>query len=159
MKPIDKLQALGELSEDTCGLSHGGWIEATEFPAVDYLVVPTEQGEFMCKCEDKQPKDAFIPYWTTTKLNINNVGNEKVIKNNDIVQSPNHYKIIDGYEAIDIIEELLSSDEATKHSAFVMACYKDVLKYTLRALKKGNFKEDLLKAKQYIQFIEDRLNV
>jgi hypothetical protein len=56
-------------------------------------------------------------------------------------------------EAIHIIEALLGCEEAREITPYQAACYKDVLKYTLRCLKKGSFLEDLKKTQTYIQFI------
>nr|AHF24039.1 predicted protein [uncultured bacterium Contig643] len=65
----------------------------------------------------------------------------------DNVNSPNHYKL-DGLdiEVIDVIRSVLSERE------FEAYCLGNVIKYVLRA-KKKNGKEDLKKARVYINWI------
>ena len=63
------------------------------------------------------------------------------------INNPKHYMVIDDYEAIDIIKELLGLEH------FISYCYGNVLKYSLRAKKKDNFVQDINKAKEYIKFM------
>jgi len=65
----------------------------------------------------------------------------------DVVKKPKHYEVIGGYEAIDIIRELLGPE------GFTAYCYGNILKYSLRAKKKKNFSQDLAKAAMYQSFI------
>lgn len=65
--------------------------------------------------------------------------------NNDNVNHPNHYQILDGVEAIDVIKSILGD-------GFEDYCYGNVLKYVLRAPKKNGI-EDLKKAKVYLDWI------
>lgn len=63
----------------------------------------------------------------------------------EMVNHPNHYQIMDGVEAIDVIK-------ATLGSGFKDYCYGNVLKYLLRANKK-NGTEDLCKAQVYLDWL------
>lgn len=65
--------------------------------------------------------------------------------NNDNVNHPNHYQILEGVEAIDVIRSILED-------GFEDYCYGNVLKYILRAPKKNGI-EDLKKAKVYLDWI------
>jgi len=70
---------------------------------------------------------------------------EFVIMNNTVtnnVSKPKHYKILD-CEAIDMIVDTLTQDE------FKGYCFGNILKYRLRAGKKGDALEDLAKADEY----------
>jgi len=61
----------------------------------------------------------------------------------DEVNSPLHYKV--GIETIDFIQSKLTEEE------FKGYCLGNILKYVSRAKFKGKFKEDLQKAKWYIE--------
>lgn len=60
----------------------------------------------------------------------------------DAVHSPAHYQLADGTEAIDVIDEAVE-DPASFHRG-------NAIKYLLRAGSKGDAKQDLLKARYYI---------
>ena len=62
------------------------------------------------------------------------------------VVSPNHYRIIGDYEAIDIIKSLLTAEE---YNGYLKG---NILKYTLRADKK-NGTEDRKKSKVYTEWL------
>lgn len=65
------------------------------------------------------------------------------------VNHPTHYQIIDGVEAIDIIEAVLGD-------GFSDYCYGNVLKYILRAPNKNGL-EDLKKAQVYLDWLIDEI--
>lgn len=65
----------------------------------------------------------------------------------DNVSKPKHYKLID-CEAIDMIADALSKEE------FHGYCLGNVMKYRLRAGKKGDALEDLAKADEYEKIYE-----
>jgi|FLOH01.1.fsa_nt_gi hypothetical protein len=72
----------------------------------------------------------------------------------DPVNKPKHYQVIGKYEAIHIIQALLSQSYLSSSRAYK---YGNVLKYVLRATKKKDFDEDLRKAAKYIEMIlEDK---
>lgn len=60
----------------------------------------------------------------------------------EAVQSPAHYQLADGMEAIDVIDQVVE-DPASFYRG-------NALKYLLRAGKKGDAHEDLRKARYYI---------
>ena len=62
---------------------------------------------------------------------------------NDVVNKPNHYMLFSDMEAIDVIRTLLTEDE------FRGYLRGNVLKYRLRAGKKGDTSEDIMKALRY----------
>lgn len=69
----------------------------------------------------------------------------------DPVHSPAHYEVMDGVEAKDIIKAIL--DEAEDRMTLWQAyCLGNILKYTLRSMKKGSPEENLEKAKTHIDY-------
>ena len=66
----------------------------------------------------------------------------------DQVKHPPHYQLCD-VEAKDIIKLVLNSDLCKDMDRWQAACFKDVLKYRLRAGKKGDTVEDINKALEY----------
>lgn len=66
----------------------------------------------------------------------------------DMVNHPNHYQIMPGVEAKDVIRSVLGDE------GFIFYCYGNVIKYILRARKKNGI-EDLKKARVYINWIID----
>lgn len=58
------------------------------------------------------------------------------------VQSPAHYQLADGLEAIDVIDQVVE-DPASFYRG-------NAIKYLLRAGRKGDAREDLRKARYYI---------
>ena len=64
----------------------------------------------------------------------------------DPVHQPNHYQVLDGVQAIDIIRATLSPAE------FIGYCKGNILKYQLRSAKK-NKEEDLKKADVYSNWL------
>lgn len=75
-------------------------------------------------------------------------------KEYDEVTEPVHYRVLDGVEAKDIIQAILNDAGLNPSISFR---YGNILKYALRAPKKGTFLKDLRKIKQYIQMIEDEM--
>lgn len=75
------------------------------------------------------------------KAKLNSLDNSKI-------KSPNHYILPSGKQLI----ELLQSDLLTRKE-FIGFCKGNVYKYVLRYQAK-NHKEDLEKAKQYLNFLE-----
>jgi hypothetical protein len=96
--------------------------------------------------------DIFKPLYP---LDILAAGKDK--EEFDPVNYVAHYQVIPekGVEAIHIVNALLGCEEARSITPYQAACYKDVIKYVLRALKKGKFIEDLEKAATYIKFITE----
>ena len=79
------------------------------------------------------------------KAKLNSLDNSKI-------ESPNHYTLPSGKQLI----ELLQSDLLTRKE-FIGFCKGNVYKYVSRYQAK-NHKEDLEKAKQYLNFLEDLEN-
>ena len=67
----------------------------------------------------------------------------------DLVNSPPHYQLGNGLEVIDVIEDCLNDDPV----AFASYCEGNVIKYILRARKKGKYLEDLKKARFYLNLV------
>lgn len=67
---------------------------------------------------------------------------------NDNVNHPQHYTL-GKFETIDVIQDTLSLEE------FRGFCIGNVLKYTIRHQRKGNAKQDLQKAKWYLNKLID----
>jgi hypothetical protein len=68
---------------------------------------------------------------------------EQIERANDVVHFPNHYKIAEGIEVIDIIEKSLTPEQ------FEGYLLGNILKYRLRAGEKGDLKEDIGKSNRY----------
>jgi len=70
---------------------------------------------------------------------------------NDVVNSPKHYMLVDGFEVKDLMKLLLDriekSDVAFSH--FQSSCYKEAMQYFLRFMLKNGL-EDLEKGQYYI---------
>lgn len=62
---------------------------------------------------------------------------------NDLVASPNHYKILDDFESIEIIACSMTVEQ------FKGFCLGNIIKYRLRAGKKDLLEQDINKANQY----------
>lgn len=67
----------------------------------------------------------------------------------DMVKKPSHYQLKDGTEVKDHIKSILSGMEG-----WHAYCIGNVIKYVSRAGKK-NGKEDLKKAKEYLEYMID----
>lgn len=66
----------------------------------------------------------------------------------DVVNSPSHYALFDGVEAIEIIASSLTKSE------FRGYCLGNLLKYRLRCGKKDNVEQELKKADKYKELFE-----
>lgn len=64
----------------------------------------------------------------------------------EAVHSPKHYQLANGVEVIDIIEAVVS----TYDDPVAAARMTNVIKYVLRAGNKDDFKQDLSKARWYL---------
>lgn len=73
---------------------------------------------------------------------------EETKEENDI-SNPKHYKL-DGLdiESIDVVKAVLGEE------GFINFCLGNILKYAIRAKKKGQFDSDIGKIKTYSEFIE-----
>lgn len=67
----------------------------------------------------------------------------------DAVNSPKHYAVFDGTEAIEIIANSLTQEE------FRGYCFGNLLKYRLRCGKKDDVTQELNKADKYKELYED----
>lgn len=67
----------------------------------------------------------------------------------DAVNSPKHYSVFDGTEAIEIIASSLTQEE------FRGYCFGNLLKYRLRCGKKDDVTQELNKADKYKELYED----
>ncbi len=66
------------------------------------------------------------------------------IEDRDVVNKPPHYQFKCGLEVLDLIQELLGSED------FEAYCEGNVIKYILRARKKGKYSQDIRKAQVYL---------
>ena len=73
----------------------------------------------------------------------------KTTKQPDVVNSPSHYAVFDGVEAIEIIARALTQEE------FRGYCFGNLLKYRLRCGKKDGVEQELKKADKYKELYED----
>ena len=67
----------------------------------------------------------------------------------DVVNSPSHYDLFDGIEAIEIIARSLTKEE------FRGYCFGNLLKYRLRCGKKDDVNQELSKADKYKELYEN----
>lgn len=67
------------------------------------------------------------------------------------VSKPAHYNAGEGVECIVYIKQVLGLE------GFVAYCRGNVMKYNHRAMYKGNPSEDLAKAAQYLEWVNDTL--
>lgn len=72
------------------------------------------------------------------------------IQKEDVVHSPDHYSLPNGTEVIDIIEHLLTPEE---YRGYLKG---NILKYTLRADKKGEAITDRQKSSKYLQWLIEK---
>ena len=73
----------------------------------------------------------------------------------DMVNHPEHYQGVYGLEAKEVMRNFISKYE----NAYVGAMVCSVLKYILRAPAKGKQLEDLMKAREHINFAIDELEI
>lgn len=81
-------------------------------------------------------------HWTIGDLPKQLSKNEPRKNEPEAVQSPAHYQLADGMEAIDVIDQAIG-DPASFYRG-------NAIKYLLRAGRKGDAKQDLEKARWYI---------
>lgn len=62
---------------------------------------------------------------------------------NDIIKNPKYYQIINNIESIDIIAKCMTVEQ------FSGFCLGNILKYRIRAGKKGSLEQDIAKANEY----------
>ena len=68
----------------------------------------------------------------------------------DDVRNPKHYQIIEGVESIDIIASCLTVE------SWRGFCLGNIIKYRLRAGKKGDLQQDIDKANFYEELFENK---
>ena len=75
---------------------------------------------------------------------------EEEAKEENDISNPKHYKL-DGLdiESIDIVKAVLGEE------GFINFCLGNILKYAIRAKKKGQFDSDIAKIKTYSEFIAE----
>ena len=67
---------------------------------------------------------------------------------------PNYYTVLDdGTEAMDVIEHVCSESGVDGHTGFLLG---NVLKYVVRAWRKGSTLGDLRKARHYLELLIER---
>ena len=71
------------------------------------------------------------------------------MKEHDDVESPKHYMLFPGMEAIDVIQKALTPDE------FIGFCKGNALKYRLRAGDKGPAEKCIAKAHWYQDYLRN----
>lgn len=76
-----------------------------------------------------------------------------LIETKDMVNHPEHYQGVYGLEAKEVMRNFISKYQ----NAYVGAMVCSVLKYILRAPAKGKQLEDLMKAREHINFAIDEL--
>lgn len=93
--------------------------------------------EFVMPAEDM---DGYVEY--ASEKNAPSVTEKEYFMTDEVV-SPNHYQLFPDTTVIDIIREVLTTEE------FVGFCKGNSLKYRLRANKKGDGLTDIKKAEEY----------
>lgn len=75
---------------------------------------------------------------------------ERIETQEDNISNPKHYKL-DGLdiESIDVVKAVLGEE------GFINFCLGNILKYAIRAKKKGQFDSDIGKIKTYCEFIAE----
>lgn len=76
-----------------------------------------------------------------------------LIEKKDMVNHPEHYQGVYGLEAKEVMRNFISKYQ----NAYVGAMVCSVLKYILRAPAKGKQLEDLMKAREHINYAIDEL--
>lgn len=76
-----------------------------------------------------------------------------LIETKDMVNHPEHYQGVYGLEAKEVMRNFISKYQ----NAYVGAMVCSVLKYILRAPAKGKQLEDLMKAREHINFAIEEL--
>ena len=126
-----------------------GLVAYTELESREVTVFPyhEECRSSYCECEEGQ--------CSAGKVDMRADEASKIQKNNDVVNSPNHYILFKDIEVKDVVKEVLrrwqheSDIEMSFNQAGMM---KEALQYLLRAPKK-NKKEDVEKAVYYLKAI------
>ena len=95
-------------------------------------------------------KAVIADAWDTNKNipDIERGKNVPDVKPNDQVKNPSHYQIIEGFESITIIASALTVEQ------WKGFCIGNILKYRIRAGKKGDLKQDIDKADFYEELYE-----
>lgn len=73
---------------------------------------------------------------------------------NDLINSPNHYKGIYGLENREVLKNFVP--KYNKYGGMVSSDMKDVIKYVIRAPEKGGL-EDLKKAQKFLGWVIEDL--
>ena len=71
----------------------------------------------------------------------------------DNVKNPAHYQLFDGCESITVIASALTLEQWNGY------CLGNLLKYRLRAGKKGVLSEDIAKSDYYVELYEKHKNL
>lgn len=107
----------------------------------------------ICKLENSYSIGVLSSYdFNNFNKYLNFVNGKELENNEDIINKPNHYQLNvkgNNIQVIDIIDEVVK--DYKPQEAFKIA---NVIKYILRASKK-NGKQDLKKAKKYIEMLLD----
>ena len=78
--------------------------------------------------------------------------NKDMTEKEDMVEKPPHYQV-GGIETVDVIKAKLGGEKSEHWHGYLLG---NIIKYTTRAKYKGNFLEDLQKARYYLNvLIED----
>ena len=112
-----------------------------------YLTASVDTVYFV-RCESGESKSArrFLTYEQLTGAAKENPKQEK--PSADCVKSPNHYQLMDGIESIEIIARSMTREQ------WKGFCLGNMLKYRIRAGKKGDLQQDIDKANFYGELYE-----
>ena len=129
---------------------------------------PTEQGQLETWCRNRShptPEAGFNDWWensyTATDLRATYNEYESYSKTygrkvapfqtSDNVESPKHYEVVRGLEAIDVIRKTLTPEE------FRGYCIGNILKYRLRAGNKDATTQEIAKANKYKEWANGKI--
>lgn len=87
----------------------------------------------------------IINLYEEERVITNKLSQQKVY---DLVNKPRHYNILGNTQAIELIARSMTREQ------FYGYCLGNIMKYQLRAGKKDNADQDLLKSKQYVELFE-----
>lgn len=126
----------GEYKNDVC-FNHNGkqWTLSEGQGDFEYV----EEGYTVNKVVDKKEPTLHSLYITPKDIGV---------FHKDVVNSPSHYDLFDGTEAIEIIARSLTKEE------FRGYCFGNLLKYRLRCGKKDDVNQELSKADKYKELYE-----
>lgn len=126
----------------------------------EYLCADSD-GDLVASMHGGERKLTYNQVMSLKKTYVDNLNIDKVVSNEDVeavnqtfddVKSPKHYQLIEGVESIEIIARSMSAEQ------WKGFCLGNMLKYRIRAGKKGALQQDIDKANFYGELYEAHLD-